>query len=57
MAHSLLEDMAAHSNAYAAAKASERQMESGRKCKEVSVSELGVWLGIYCIWGYIVPLP
>ena len=38
--------MAAHSNVYAAAKASERQIESGRKWKEVSVSELGVWLGI-----------
>jgi len=43
---SLFEDMAAHSNAYAAAKASERQMESGRKWKELSTSELGVWLGI-----------
>ena len=38
--------MAAQCNAYAAAKASERQMESGRKWKEVSASELGVWLGI-----------
>jgi len=38
--------MAAHSHAYDAAKASEQQIESGRKWKEVSVSELGVWLGI-----------
>jgi len=48
---SLLEDMAAHSNAYAAAKATERQMESGRKWKEVSASELGLWLGIVLYMG------
>ena len=48
---SLLEDMAAHSNAYAAAKASERQMESGKKWMEVSASELGVWLGIVLYMG------
>jgi hypothetical protein len=43
--------MAAHSNAYAAAKASERQLEGGRKWKEVSASELGVWLGIVLYMG------
>jgi hypothetical protein len=48
---SLLEDMAAHSNAYAAAKASERQLEGGRKWKKVSTSELGVWLGIVLYMG------
>jgi hypothetical protein len=46
-----LEDMAAHSNAYAAAKASEQQLEGGRKWKEVSASELGVWLGIVLYMG------
>jgi hypothetical protein len=34
--------------AYAAAKASEQQLEGGRKWKEVAASELGVWLGI--VW-------
>jgi hypothetical protein len=43
---SLLEDMAAHSNAYAAAKASEQELAGGRKLKQVSASELGVGLGI-----------
>jgi len=43
--------MAAHSNAYAAVKASERQVEGGRRWKEVSVSELGVWLGIVLYMG------
>src|ERR1700687_3240624 len=43
--------MAAYSNTYAAAKASERQLEGGRKCKEVSASELGAWLGIVLYMG------
>jgi len=41
----LLEDMATNTNGYAAAKAREQQLEAGRKWKEASASELGVWLG------------
>jgi hypothetical protein len=43
--------MAVLSNAYAAAEASEQQLESGRKWKDVSASELGVWLGIVLYMG------
>jgi hypothetical protein len=48
---SLLEDMTAHGNAYAAAKTSEQQLEGVRKWEEVSASELGVWLGIVLYMG------
>jgi len=51
LTQSLLEDMVAKTNAYAAAKAREWQLEGGRKWKEVSASELGVWLGIVLYMG------
>jgi len=46
LTHLLLEDMPANHNAYGAAKAREWQLEGGRKWKEVSAQDLGVWLGI-----------
>ena len=41
-----MEDMVAHSNVYASVKASEYQLEGGRKWKEVFESELEVRLRI-----------
>jgi len=46
LTQSLLEDMAANTNAYAAAEARKQQRQGGRKWKAVSASELGVWSGI-----------
>jgi len=51
LTQSLFEDMVANTSAYAATEAREWQLESGRQWKEVSASELGVWLGIVLYMG------
>jgi len=51
LTQSLLEDIAANTNAYAAAEAREQQLVGGRKWKEVSALEPGVWLGIVLYMG------
>ena len=48
---SLKELMACNTNTYAALKTSERLQEGGRKWKEVSTPELGIWLGIVVYMG------
>ncbi|KAF8242122.1 hypothetical protein K440DRAFT_566444, partial [Wilcoxina mikolae CBS 423.85] len=51
LTESLLEDIEAHSNAYTAANVSEQQLEGGRNWKEISASEVGIWLEIVLYMG------
>jgi hypothetical protein len=46
LTQSLLERIAATTNACAAAKAREKQMDGSRKWKEIAASVCGGWLGI-----------
>ena len=46
-----MESMTCNTNTYAALKTSEYLQEGGRKWKEVSTLELGIWFGIVVYMG------